>query len=218
MNISTNFKDYIAGKARLENAVHIDPNDKIQNFLKGSMNHRFWATDYNSFKKGLLKETPMPKVNTDSGAGVNESMQVFESREPLHFKTEVHGADLSLYNLPREIYENPEDKLNTYTENERAEVDYQVELEYNDEFVENLYIKFTRVEVFLDAMNPDEEADDMVADPHHFRLSNFDNYQPEINVLHAPYYLTDLTIDCKSTMDQTKWVIKSAIFGKDKDY
>jgi hypothetical protein len=76
--LSKNYHDYLKGKAKLQHAVHIDPEDKAFNMIQASTNHRFWASDYNAFKKRLSENeaplstgmgNPVAPTETTEGSG-----------------------------------------------------------------------------------------------------------------------------------------------------
>lgn len=225
-----NQKDYNKGKAKLQNAVIIQPDDKIYNFIHKNINHRFWISDYSKFKKNLAENegmaagmgNPEAPTPTSDGSGDKFEKETKKKKEEdkketmyeslgdgtENFEESLGYSEISLYNSPIELGE-----IDTY----HAKVKYVAELELNRSAIEGIIFNIKHIDLTIETQHyspEDVDGDNPIEEHKNFVIIDPD---AQMDVQHLPWYLTDLDIDMKHSMDTKVWVIK-AQFGRDRDY
>lgn len=198
MKASTNYKEYIKGKAKLEDAIHVDPTDKVVNMIKLNINRRFWVNDYSSFKKNL---------NYDKTFKLHES---YNHKEWIYFDVKLTEQEISLFKLPQEMYsgENIKQEMNYIS----GQVVYKALVMYDDANIQDILFKLMSIDLKfrIDNFNDDSLED---YDLYNIRLTDINNSNILVETYKLPFKITDISIDCKSTTDSSKWIVTSIDIG-----
>lgn len=205
-----NYRAYNKGKAKLKNAILIPKDDKIQDFMRKNVKHRFWVNDYNSFKKKMNEETgvmglapgegnPVAPTPTSLGSGdkFQSDKKKPKKKEKLNesygdkvdsFSYPLSSEDITIINTPDEFGD-----LRVKT----ATIHYDAELETNNFGIENIIfaVKNIVLEFEFDIFAPD----DVNGDRPMTEEKNFNVEKPhvEIEINQMPFYPSDMTIDMK---------------------
>jgi len=200
MKANQNFWDYINGKAKLDHAIHTDPNDKAINMINKNMNHRFWQTDYKTFKKNLNSKEEFKEIN--EGA-------IFDGLKELY----GHSNDVYLDNIPVELYDPKNYDVDV---NFNVQIKYKAKFEYNSEYVERILFSLLEAKLFVDTETYNENTDEYDKDHFDFTLGESFSERTRIDAEYFPMEIGEVEINCYHTMDSSKWKVSRVTFGKNE--
>lgn len=215
-----NYKNYVAGKEPLKNAVIIQPDDKINDYIHKNTSHRFWVKDYNKFKNSMMEDSAAmglapgegnPIAPTPNSLGSGDK---FPSLDKGKVKKKKKGINES-YGDAIENFEYPLTHSDIYSINEpdefgdiyelKANIIYKAEIEHNRFGIEDIifvvdtillsWVTFTYAPDDVDGDNPMEE-------PKHYKI---DEPKVKIEKNSLPFYPSDLSVDFHKSNDPKAW-------------
>ena len=198
MEVSKNYKNYVKGFEPLQNAIHTDPNDKAINMIKSNINRRFWISDYNSFKKGLSTDQKFKKINENL------------TKEPIQFSKVVDN--ISLFNIPKELIDEDKGEELFHC---NGKLSYSAHIIVDRGGIEKIMFSLTSVELNVSVVEYEDGSNDLSKpeEIYDIILKAPQSNKTRFNIYNMPLYKISFDIDCRNTMDYSKWYVSSIDFG-----
>ena len=217
-----NYNAYIKGKEPLKNAILLQPDDKINDYIKKNTNRRFWTKDYESFKASMMEDAGAmglapgegnPIAPTPNALGSGDKFpNLAKGNKKKDKKKEINES----YGDAVENFEYHLDNHNIDTYNEpeefgdinglKAEIHYEAEIEYNKYGIENVIFVVNNIILTWETKitSPEDIYDEnsMIEDKH-FNVQKPQNI--EINKHALPFYPTNLAIYFNQSADPKHW-------------
>lgn len=205
MKANQNYKDYVAGKAKLNHAMHTDPTDKVINMINANTSHRFWVNDYKDFKKKLATSKPYHKV-----FGLNENIQT-SSDGFFELSTTLRDYQIDLYDFPKELYDDSTSEM----EGKIMKIDYTANVVIDKGSIYDVHFRMNKIDFNFHSVSYNEDT--YIAekdDEYHLMLKNLSLDKTDINKYKFPLIMSNIEIRCFNTVDTSKWKIETIDFGK----
>lgn len=220
-----NYRDYIHGKAKLKNAVMLQPDDKINDYIRKHTKRRFWVKEYESWKRDLNEEGGMglapgegnPIAPTPSSLGSGDEFPSIGNDKKKKEVNEAYGEAIETFEYPLTqqdiaIFHEPEE-FGEIT-NIRAKVHYRAEIEHSRYGIEDVIFIVDSIVLGWESRTfspEDAEGEDPMDEDKDFNIEK-PNVKIEKNSL--PFYPSDMNIDFHKSVDPSKWTFEIQ-FGRD---
>lgn len=223
-----NYREYNKGKAKLQNAIFIPKDDKIQAFMKKNTKHRFWVNDYNSFKKSMNEDTGVaglapgegnPIAPTPNSLGSGDKFQSEKPKKKDKKINESFGDSIESFSYPltySDIFVINEPSEFGDVRITKATINYLAEIEHNKFGIEGII--FVIQSILFEAEMELYAADDINGDnpmneKRNFNIEKPENVKIEVNTL--PFYPVEMTVDMKKNSTDPKAWSFDISFGRD---
>lgn len=225
-----NYLDYTKGKAKLKNAIMLQPGDKINDYIKKHTKRRFWVKEYETFKAdmnsisedgamGLAPGEGNPIAPTPNSIGSGDKFPSLGGKKKKEDDdvNESYGEGTETF-----AYEMTHQDVTTFNDPEefgdimglKATIHYKAEIEHSRYGIEDIIFSVESVLLSWESrvFSPEDvDGDHPMDEDKHF---NVEHPNVKIEKHSLPFYPSDMTIDFHRSAEPSKWTFEIQ-FGRD---